>query len=92
MHRAFLLESLRATSTEAIQHGACLGLGLAGLGTEDEEVYEDLKNVLYMDSAVRRYSANMCPATRFWRIFIPIRLFRLRMTKIKRWPLAATFW
>lgn len=52
VHRTFLLESLRATSTEAIQHGACLGLGLAGLGTQDEEVYEDLKNVLYMDSAV----------------------------------------
>lgn len=51
--RSFLLESLRATSTETIQHGACLGLGLAGLGSQDEEIYEDLKNVLYMDSAVR---------------------------------------
>ena len=34
-----------------IQHGACLGLGIAGLGTEDEEAFEDVKNVLYMDNA-----------------------------------------
>lgn len=34
-----------------IQHGACLGLGIAALGTEDEEAFEDIKNVLYMDNA-----------------------------------------
>lgn len=45
--RQFLLESLRNTSNETIQHGACLGLGLAGLGTTDAEVYEDMKGVLY---------------------------------------------
>ena len=55
--RSFLLESLRATSNETIQHGACLGLGLAGLGTCDEELFEDLKGVLYTDSAVRQLSA-----------------------------------
>ena len=33
------------------QHGACLGLGIAALGTEDEEAFEDVKNVLYMDNA-----------------------------------------
>ena len=49
--RQFLLDSLRATQHEVVQHGACLGLGLAGLGTGDEEVFEDLKNVLYMDNA-----------------------------------------
>ena len=53
LRRSFLLESLRATSNETIQHGACLGLGLAGLGTCDEELFEDLKGVLYTDSAVR---------------------------------------
>lgn len=36
-----------------IQHGACLGLGIAALGTEDEEAFEDIKNVLYMDNAGR---------------------------------------
>ena len=52
--RSFLLESLRATSNETIQHGAGLGLGLAGLGTQDEELFEDLKGVLYTDSAVSK--------------------------------------
>lgn len=52
MCRDFLLESLRATSNETTQHGAALGLGIAGLGSQDEEVFEDLKNVLYTDSAI----------------------------------------
>jgi hypothetical protein len=30
--------------------------GLAALGTEDEEVFEDVKNVLYTDSAVGAFS------------------------------------
>lgn len=41
----------RLSSQQVIQHGACLGLGIAALGTEDEEAFEDVKNVLYMDSA-----------------------------------------
>jgi len=45
-------ESLRNTGNETIQHGACLGLGLAALGTADPEVFEDMKGVLYSDSAV----------------------------------------
>lgn len=39
--------------SQVIQHGACLGLGIAALGTEDEEAFEDIKNVLYMDNAGR---------------------------------------
>ncbi|KAF8402091.1 hypothetical protein HHK36_013043 [Tetracentron sinense] len=50
--KQFLRDSLRSTSVEVIQHGACLGLGLAALGTADEEIYDDVKNVLYTDSAV----------------------------------------
>ncbi|KAJ8620332.1 hypothetical protein MRB53_028861 [Persea americana] len=50
--KQFLRDSLRGTNVEVIQHGACLGLGLAALGTADEEIYEDLKHVLYTDSAV----------------------------------------
>jgi len=34
-----------------IQHGACLGLGTAGMATGSSEVYEDLRNVLYSDDA-----------------------------------------
>ncbi|KAE8677578.1 26S proteasome non-ATPase regulatory subunit 1 [Hibiscus syriacus] len=50
--KQFLRDSLRSTNVEVIQHGACLGLGLAALGTADEEIYEDIKSVLYTDSAV----------------------------------------
>ncbi|KAM3405539.1 hypothetical protein ACQJBY_008188 [Aegilops geniculata] len=44
---------------QVIQHGACLGLGLASLGTADEEVFEDIKNVLYTDSAVAGEAAGI---------------------------------
>jgi 26S proteasome regulatory subunit N2 len=49
--KTFLLESLRNTTNEIIQHGAALGLGLAALGTANEEIFEDLKSVLFTDSA-----------------------------------------
>ncbi|KAL5537890.1 hypothetical protein UlMin_045294 [Ulmus minor] len=48
--KQFLRDSLRSTNVEVIHHGACLGLGLAALGTADEEIYEDIKTVLYTDS------------------------------------------
>ena len=44
---------------QVTQHGACLGLGLAGLGSGDDEVFEDLKNVLYLDSAVAGEAAGL---------------------------------
>jgi hypothetical protein len=58
-HRAFLLESLRAAASPVTQHGACLGLGLACLGTCDDEVFEDLKNTLYTDDAVAGEAAGL---------------------------------
>lgn len=36
-----------------------LTVGLASLGSEDEEVWEDLKNVLYTDSAVAGEAAGI---------------------------------
>lgn len=57
--RDFLLQSLRNATSEVVQHGACLGIGLAALGTDDEEVFEDLKNVLYTDSAVAGEAAGI---------------------------------
>jgi len=57
--RQFLLESLRNTANETIQHGACLGLGLAGLGTADNDIFEDMKGVLYSDSAVAGEAAGI---------------------------------
>ena len=41
------------------QHGACLGLGLASLGSNDKEVFEEVKNVLYTDSAVAGEAAGI---------------------------------
>ncbi len=44
---------------QVAQHGACLGLGLASLGSNDEEVFEEVKNVLYTDSAVAGEAAGI---------------------------------
>ncbi|GFP92861.1 26S proteasome non-ATPase regulatory subunit 1 homolog a [Phtheirospermum japonicum] len=57
--KQFLRESLRSTNVEVIQHGACLGLGLAALGTADSEIFDDIKNVLYTDSAVAGEAAGI---------------------------------
>lgn len=37
---------------EVVQHGACLGLGIAGMATDDSSLFEAMKNVLFSDSAV----------------------------------------
>ncbi|KAL1188769.1 26S proteasome non-ATPase regulatory subunit 1 -like protein B [Cardamine amara subsp. amara] len=57
--KQFLRDSLRNTSVKVIQHGACLGLGLAALGTADEDIYDDIKSVLYTDSAVAGEAAGV---------------------------------
>lgn len=57
--KQFLRDSLHSTTVEVIQHGACLGLGLASLGTADEDIYEEIKNVLYTDSAVAGEAAGI---------------------------------
>ncbi|CAI9762778.1 unnamed protein product [Fraxinus pennsylvanica] len=57
--KQFLRDSLRSTNVEVIQHGACLGLGLASLGTADNDVFDDIKNVLYTDSAVAGEAAGI---------------------------------
>jgi len=57
--RDFLLEALRGASGPVVQHGACLGLGLAALGTGDEEACEEVKAVLYADDAVAGEAAGL---------------------------------
>ncbi|WFD38391.1 proteasome regulatory particle base subunit [Malassezia japonica] len=47
-----LINTLRNNTAEVVQHGAALGLGAAGMATENEAVYEELRNVLFGDSAV----------------------------------------
>ena len=48
----YLRQQFKDTQDEVIQHGGALGLGVAGMATGSEDIYEDLKNVLYQDSAI----------------------------------------
>ena len=50
--RDYLLDGLKGSSNEVIQHGACLGLGMAGIGSEDSHVFDEVRNVLYNDNAI----------------------------------------
>jgi len=55
-HSTHVLDYLRTQFTrateEVVQHGGALGLGVAGMATGSEQIYEDLKSVLYIDSAI----------------------------------------
>uniref|UniRef100_A0A7S1DMZ6 26S proteasome regulatory subunit RPN2 C-terminal domain-containing protein n=2 Tax=Hemiselmis andersenii TaxID=464988 RepID=A0A7S1DMZ6_HEMAN len=56
----YLSNALRNSgNNETIQHGACLGLGLAGMATGNEELYEDLRVVLFSDNAVAGEAAGL---------------------------------
>jgi 26S proteasome regulatory subunit N2 len=49
----YLSNALRnAGENEIVQHGACLGIGLAGMATGNEILFETLRSVLFADSAV----------------------------------------
>ncbi|CAK7268602.1 proteasome regulatory particle base subunit [Sporothrix epigloea] len=48
----YLRTVFSAAEDEYIQHGGALGLGIAGMATSDEEIFESLKNVLQTDSAL----------------------------------------
>lgn len=48
----YLQRQFKATQEEVVQHGGALGLGVAGMATGSEEIYDELKNVLYQDSAI----------------------------------------
>ncbi|KAJ1721546.1 proteasome regulatory particle base subunit [Coemansia erecta] len=52
---SYLQEALvtyQGQNAEILQHGACLGLGAAGMGSGSEEMSRALTSVLYSDSAV----------------------------------------
>lgn len=45
-------DHFKNATEEVVQHGGALGLGVAGMATADDGIYEDLKGVLYTDSAL----------------------------------------
>jgi len=57
---AYLRQQLRNYSTnEIIAHGAATGIGLSGLGCRDPAIFNELKDVLYTDSAVAGEAAGL---------------------------------
>ncbi|KAI0778468.1 26S proteasome regulatory complex non-ATPase subcomplex Rpn2/Psmd1 subunit [Trametes elegans] len=48
----YLRNLLKNSVSEVVQHGAALGLGVAGMGGKSAEAYDDLKQTLFTDSAV----------------------------------------
>ncbi|SCV74944.1 BQ2448_7973 [Microbotryum intermedium] len=49
----YLKDALKAgIQNEVIQHGAALGLGVSAMGSGSEEIYDELRNVLFNDSAI----------------------------------------
>ena len=56
----YIIKALHnASGNEVVQHGACLGLGVAAMATGNDEVYETMKNILFMDSAVAGEAAGL---------------------------------
>lgn len=48
----YLRDTLKNTQGEVVQHGAALGLGIAAMGSKNIDYFEDLKAILFMDSAI----------------------------------------
>jgi len=48
----YLRDALKGAQGEVVQHGAALGLGVAGMGSKSYDAFEDLKAVLFTDNAV----------------------------------------
>lgn len=63
--KEYLLQALRATeANDIVKHGACLGLGLSAMATwngddTENEYYDELRSVLYTDSAVASEAAGL---------------------------------
>ncbi|GAB1220848.1 hypothetical protein ENUP19_0060G0027 [Entamoeba nuttalli] len=54
------LKQSKSSKNEVLQHGACLGVGLAGIATENYELYQEVKEILINnDSAVAGMTAGL---------------------------------
>jgi 26S proteasome regulatory subunit N2 len=56
-HQLFLQQQHPFSSSflgtnDVVQHGACLGMGLSAMATGNTQLFEDLRQVLFMDNAV----------------------------------------
>ncbi|EGV60172.1 proteasome regulatory particle base subunit [Yamadazyma tenuis] len=47
------------SDNDVMLHGACLGCGVAGMASNNESLYEAVKSVLYLDSAVSGQAAGL---------------------------------
>lgn len=48
----YLKTQFSQAEEEVVQHGGALGLGIAGMATGDNEIFEKLKEILFQDSAL----------------------------------------
>ncbi|ESZ91093.1 26S proteasome regulatory subunit rpn2 [Sclerotinia borealis F-4128] len=48
----YLNKAFNEAQEEVILHGGALGLGIAGMATGDQQIYENLRHILYADSAL----------------------------------------
>jgi len=48
----YLLKQFQNASEEVIQHGGALGLGVAGMATGSENIFDAFKSIMYTDSAI----------------------------------------
>jgi 26S proteasome regulatory subunit N2 len=55
----YLSVSLQSTQDEVIQHGACLGLGLASMASGNDSLYGHLREVMFQDKAVAGEAAGL---------------------------------
>lgn len=51
--------SLHGQDLEVVYHGASLGVGVAGMASGNVELYEELRNILFSDSAVAGEAAGL---------------------------------
>lgn len=59
----YLMTQLKDAQNENVRHGGCLGLGLAAMGTHQQDIYEQLKFNLYQDDAVTGEAAGIAMGT-----------------------------
>ncbi|KAM7539423.1 hypothetical protein Aperf_G00000054370 [Anoplocephala perfoliata] len=55
----YLLTQCKEATAEPVRHGACLGLGLAAMGTAREDIYEQIKQHLFQDDAITGEAAGL---------------------------------